>query len=77
MSAMGIDVTLAFRRRLPGAAIIVAAIFLSLVAAALQASSLRFSFVRPFDHTGIFHFVQMPSLLTIACGARLMLRSGS
>jgi hypothetical protein len=77
LSAMGIYATLALRRRLAGASTIAAGIALTLIAAALQSSSLRFTFIWPFDHNGIFHCVQMPSLLTIAHGVRLTLRSGS
>jgi hypothetical protein len=77
ISAMGIYATLALRRRLPGAGTIAVGILLTLVAAALQAGTLRFTLIWTFDHNGIFHCVQMPSLLTIACGVRSALRSGT
>jgi hypothetical protein len=74
-SALGIYAVLAIRHRTPGAATIAAGIALALVAAALQASSLGFTFIWPFDHNGIFHLLQMPSLWMIACGVRLRSRS--
>ena len=76
IAAMAIYATLAFRQQLPGAATIAAGIGLTLIAAAIQASSIGFTVIWPFDHNGLFHLVQMPALLTIGCGLRTMLRSG-
>jgi hypothetical protein len=76
IAAMAIYGTLAVRQQLPGAATIAAGIGLTLIAAAIQASSLGFTVIWPFDHNGLFHLVQMAALLTIGCGVRTMLRSG-
>lgn len=48
---------------------------LTLAAAAVQASSLRLTFVVPFDHNGLFHLVQMVATLLIATGVRRGLRA--
>ncbi len=48
---------------------------LTLVAAAVQASSLRLTVVVPFDHNGLFHLVQMAATLLIAAGVRMGLRA--
>jgi hypothetical protein len=76
IAAMAIYSILALRQQLPGAATIAAGIGLTLIAAAIQASSLDFTAIWPFDHNGLFHLVQMPALLTIGCGLGIMLRSG-
>ena len=51
-----------------------AGIGLTLVAAAVQASSLRMTLVVPFDHNGLFHLVQMVATVLIAAGVRRGLR---
>lgn len=43
---------------------------LTLVAAAVQATSLRVTLGVPFDHNGLFHLVQMPATLLVAAGVR-------
>lgn len=43
---------------------------LTLVAAAVQATSLRLTIAVPFDHNGLFHLVQMAATLLIAAGVR-------
>jgi hypothetical protein len=43
---------------------------LNIVAAALQASSMRITILWPFDHNGIFHLVQIAGLLTLGAGLR-------
>jgi hypothetical protein len=69
-AALAIYMTLAVRRRLPGAAIVAAAIGLNIVAAALQSSALSFTVIWTFDHNGIFHLVQIFALLTLGYGLR-------
>lgn len=61
---------LAATHRLRGAKIVAAAIFLNLVAAAVQASKLSITLLIPFDHNGLFHLVQMVGLATLALGLR-------
>ncbi len=43
---------------------------LTLVAAGVQATTLRLTLVVPFDHNGLFHLVQMAATLLIAAGVR-------
>lgn len=76
LGAMLIYTALAVSRRLRGAGTLAAGIALTLVAAAVQASTLRFTLIWPFDHNGIFHLVQIPALMAIGLGLRAMLRSG-
>lgn len=52
-----------------------AGIGLTLVAAAVQATSLQVTLVVPFDHNGLFHLVQMMATLLIAVGVRTGLRA--
>jgi hypothetical protein len=47
-----------------------AGIGLTLVAAAVQASSLRMTLAVPLDHNGLFHLVQMVATVLIAAGVR-------
>jgi hypothetical protein len=68
ISALAIYTAVAVGQRRPGSAAIAAAIGLNIVAAALQASSLRFTFIWPFDHNGIFHLVQATALLVLGYG---------
>lgn len=77
ITAISIYAGLSMRRRLRGASIVASGIALTLIAAALQAGSLEFVLIWPFDHNGIFHLVQMPALLTIGHGLRTLQGSGS
>lgn len=52
-----------------------AGIALTLVAAAVQATSLRLTLVVPFDHNGLFHLIQMAATVLIAAGVRAGLRA--
>ena len=47
----------------------------TLVAAAVQATSLRMTLVVPFDYNGLFHLVQMAATVLIAVGVRAGLRA--
>jgi hypothetical protein len=70
VSALAIYVRLSVRQRLPGAASIAVAIGMSILAAALQASTLQLTLIWPFNHNGIFHLVQIVALLVLGCGLR-------
>ncbi|MFZ5798515.1 MAG: DUF6962 family protein [Thermodesulfobacteriota bacterium] len=56
------------RRGLPGSGLIAAAITLTLLAAAVQASDLSLTLLLPFDHNGLFHLVQMPAIVLLCLG---------
>jgi hypothetical protein len=73
LTALAIYVSIAIRRQIPGAGTISAGIGLTMVAAALQAGTLHFTFIWPFDHNGIFHTVQIVALLILGCGLRASL----
>ena len=66
--SLGVYIRIALTKGMPGAATISSGIGLTIVAAALQAGSLGLSFIWPFDHNGIFHLVQIPALILLACG---------
>jgi hypothetical protein len=69
--ALAIYSFLAVTRRLRGAGVVATAIFLNLAAAAVQASSVSFKVLVPFDHNGVFHLVQMVGIATLGLGLRL------
>ena len=71
--ALGIYATLAARRHVPGAWIVSAGIALTLVAAAVQSSSLRLTLLVPLDHNGLFHLVQMVATVVVARGVGRLL----
>ena len=74
--ALGIYVSLAVRRRLPGARLMAFAILLNIVAAGIQASgSVRFTLLWPFDHNGVFHIVQLIAVVVLMLGLRQSLRT--
>ena len=56
--------------RLAGARMIAVGIGLSIVAAAVQASTLSVRLIVPFDHNGLFHLVQLVATAAIASGVR-------
>lgn len=62
---------LAATHRLKGAKVIAVAIFLTLVAAGVQASNLSFTLLVPFDHNGVFHLIQMIGLASLGVGLRI------
>lgn len=70
-SAFVIYSFLAATHRLPGAGVVATAIFLNLVAAGVQASSISFTLLVPFDHNGVFHLVQMVGIATLGLGLRI------
>jgi hypothetical protein len=53
-----------------GAGEVALGIALTLVAAAIQASSLSVRIIWPFDHNGLFHLVQMVAVLVMVGGLR-------
>jgi len=56
--------------RLPGAGTVALGIGLSIVAAAIQASTLSVRVIVPFDHNGLFHLVQLVATAVLAIGLR-------
>jgi hypothetical protein len=54
----------------PGSGRIAAAIMLSMLAAAVQASDLTVTILVPFDHNGLFHLVQMVGVVVLGSGLR-------
>ena len=66
--ALAVYIRMALKKSLPGAATISSGIGLTIAAAALQAGSLSFTFIWPFDHNGLFHLVQFPALVLLARG---------
>lgn len=74
VSALAVYATLAMRDRMPGALVVTAGLVVSLVAAALQATSLSARVIVRFDHNGLFHIVQMVAVALMALGVRLSLR---
>ena len=69
-AALAMYLHLALTGRRSGAGLVATGITLSLVAAALQASRLTLRLIVPFDHNGIFHLVQMISIVVVARGVR-------
>lgn len=69
--ALGVYARLARGGRLAGAELTAAGVLLTLLAAAVQASSLRLEVLGvPFDHNGLFHLVQSAGLPVLAAGVR-------
>jgi hypothetical protein len=61
---------LAWRGRMPGAAVIAAGIVLQLVAAAVQASGpFEVTMIWVFDHNGLFHLIGMVATFVMVLGA--------
>jgi hypothetical protein len=71
--ALAVYLSLAARAGMPGAAVVAAGLAMTLVAAAVQASSLSLRVGVTFDHNGLFHLIQMPALVLIAAGVRASL----
>ena len=67
---------LLLRRRLAGSRWLVAGITLILIASTVQATeALRFTFVWPFDHNGIFHLLLLPAVVFLVLGVEAALRA--
>ena len=58
------------QRRVVGAGMMVLGIAVSIVAAAVQASTLSARLIVPFDHNGLFHLVQLAGAAALANGVR-------
>jgi hypothetical protein len=62
---------LAVRRLLEGADLVALGIFLTLLAAGIQATrALSFTFIWVFDHNGIYHLVQILAIVILVSGVR-------
>ncbi|MBU4317589.1 MAG: hypothetical protein KKF30_09970 [Proteobacteria bacterium] len=70
LTALGVYSFLGATRRLKGAGIVALAVFLNILAAGIQASSVSLTLVVPFDHNGVFHLVQMAGVAALAMGLR-------
>ena len=57
-------------RGLAGAGRVTFGIALTLVASAIQVSSLSVHIIWPFDHNGLFHLIQIVAVVFIAAGLR-------
>jgi hypothetical protein len=68
--ALLIYLTIFRQGRSPGSGRIAAAILLSMLAAAVQASDLAITILVPFDHNGLFHLVQMVAVAVLGSGLR-------
>lgn len=69
--ALTIYIRLARGGRLAGAHLTAAGLLISLIAAGVQSSGLRGSFLgMPFDNNGLFHLVQIAGLPLLAAGAK-------
>jgi hypothetical protein len=69
LAALGMYLSLALKRKLPGAGIIAAGILLNIAAAAVQAvDSIAITIIVPFDHNGVFHLVQTAALIMLTAG---------
>jgi hypothetical protein len=74
--ALGAYARLVQSGRLDGAQQMAAGVLISIIAAALQASSLELTiFGVPLDHNGLFHIVQIAGLPVLAAGLRAALDS--
>jgi hypothetical protein len=72
---LGVYSTLWLSRSLPGAPLIVVGIALSIVAAAVQASTMTVRAGVTFDHNGLFHLIQLVGMVVLASGVRLTLQN--
>ena len=78
VATLGIYLFLWAARGVPGAGAVASGIVITLVAAALQVSSLSARIIWDFDHNGLFHLVQTVAILVVARGLRLgMTRASS
>ena len=70
-SALAIYSFLEATHRLKGAGIVATAILLNLAVAGVQASSMSFTILVPFDHNGVFHLIQMLAIATLGLGLQI------
>lgn len=69
-ATLAMYIVLSTSGRLPGAGMIALGIGLSILAAAIQASTLSVRVIVPFDHNGLFHLVQLVATAALAIGLR-------
>ncbi len=72
--ALGVYAALA-RRRWPGATMVALGLLLSIVAGGLQATTLGFILVWPFDHNSLYHLGQVVGVLALIRGLKRLLRT--
>ncbi len=69
--ALGAYIFIAVQKGLPGAWLMAAGIFVSIIAAGIQANkSVVVTFIWRFDHNGIYHLVQVVGLMLLLMGLR-------
>jgi hypothetical protein len=69
--ALGGYIWCGYRRRLEGAWLMAAGVFVSIIAAGVQASNvLSFTFLWSFDHNGVFHLIQMVGVVLLVTGLK-------
>ena len=69
--ALGAYIFIATHKDLPGAWLMAAGIFVSIIAAGIQANkSVFLTFIWRFDHNGIYHLVQIFGLMLLLTGLR-------
>jgi hypothetical protein len=69
--AMGGYLWLVYRGRLEGAWLMAAGIFVTIIAAGIQANkAFTFTFIWAFDHNGVYHLVQMVGIILLVSGLR-------
>lgn len=74
--ALGGYIWLACLGKLEGAWLMVAGIFVTMIAAGVQAgNAISFTFIWSFDHNGVYHLVQMVGIVMIMAGVRKELLS--
>lgn len=74
--ALAVYILLSVRGTLPGAQLMAVGVFISIVAAAVQASgAITFTWIWEFDHNGVFHLIQVFGLVFILIGLRKDLTS--
>ena len=67
---------LASRKTIKGAGLMAAGILVTIIAAVIQAiKAIKVTFIREFDHNGIFHIVQMIGLIILLKGLQTEFRS--
>jgi len=70
-AALGAYIFMAIHKDRPGAWLMAADIFVSVIAAGIQANkSVRLTCIWRFDHNGIYHLVQIVGLMLLLMGLR-------
>jgi hypothetical protein len=66
---------LAWTGRLPGAGLVCAGLFVTLLAAGVQATGVEVTLIWSFDHTGVFHLIQLLGVILLMVGIGASLRA--